>query len=279
MKSSKTLWGVAGIAAMLATLLFIGGFAYAVRTAVFPPPPGSGGLALPSPSSPAGDDLLTAKDIRILAVGDSLTRGIGDSAGKGYVERVREGLAAAMNKETYVWNLAISGSKTADLLEQVEHGDGRMLDYAKQANVILLTIGGNDLFQLGVSSGSNTDSPADPTALKLDFATVTKEMPTAIERLDKILSELSAANPKARIVYVMFYHPFLDYDTERAGSLYVQEWESKAFAIANRLGNVTVVPTYDLFQQVPVKYLYTDHFHPNPDGYARIAERVLQVLR
>ena len=26
-------------------------------------------------------------------------------------------------------------------------------------------------------------------------------------------------------------------------------------------------------------YLYTDHFHPNEAGYARIAERIMQALQ
>ncbi|MCL6456400.1 MAG: lipase [Gorillibacterium sp.] len=275
MRSTRWLWGFAGIAALLSTLLFFGGFVYAIRTAVFPGETHNAQAALPAPSSAVGEDISLSKEINILAIGDSLTRGVGDGTGKGYVERVKEGLKSSLDKETHVWNLAVSGAKTADLLKQLDESSARMVDYAKQANVILLTIGGNDLFQMGVDEET---ALTNQNEMVIDLESIKKNMPAALAQLEQILTRLSAANPKAHIVYVMFYHPFLDYDTERVGSLFVQQWEGKAFEIANRLGNVTVVPTYDLFQQVPVKYLYTDHFHPNPDGYERIAERVLQAL-
>ncbi|MBC8081332.1 MAG: lipase [Gorillibacterium sp.] len=277
MRSTRWLWGFVGMAALLSTLLFIGGFIYAIRTAVFPEEGNKVQPALPAPTSALAEDISSSKEINILAIGDSLTRGVGDATGKGYVERVKAGLQSSLGKETYVWNLAISGAKTADLLEQLDHTNtsARMQDYTKQANVILLTIGGNDMFQMGVKDDK---SPLNPNEMAFDLDLLKKNMPAALEQLDQILTRISKLNPKARIMYVMFYHPFLDYDTERVGSLFVQAWEGKAFEIANRLGNVTVVPTYDLFQQVPVKYLYTDHFHPNPDGYERIAERVLQAL-
>lgn len=280
MKSTKALWRISGTAALLATLLLIAGFGYAVRTVVFPGKTGPGAAVTPAPSSgsaaPASGDLTAVSRINILAVGDSLTRGIGDTSGKGgYVERVKEGLKSRLGKDTFVWNLAVSGAKTGDLLELLDEKNGAVADAAKKANVILLTIGGNDLFDIGIG---DPDAAARADKLTLDYDSIQKSLPEAYKRLDACLTRLSELNPTAKIVYLMFYHPFLDYDKERVGALFVQQWYAKAFEIANRLGNVTVVPTYDLFDQSPQKYLYTDHFHPNADGYARMADRVLQTL-
>ncbi|WP_058304518.1 GDSL-type esterase/lipase family protein [Gorillibacterium timonense] len=280
MLSTKALWRIAGTAALAATLLLIAGFGYAVRTVVFPGQASSPSTApVPSEtpvSSAASGDLDAASHINILAVGDSLTRGLGDTSGKGgYVDRVKDGLKTELGKDVYVWNLAVSGAKTADLLEQLQGKSDAIPDAAKKANVILLTIGGNDLFQMGIT---DPEAAANAGKLTVDYDSVQKNLPDALKRLEAGLTRLSELNPNAKIVYVMFYHPFLDYDKERIGALLVQQWYAKAFETANRLGNVTVVPTFDLFDQTPQKYLYTDHFHPNAEGYERIAERVLQTL-
>ncbi|MEO3944465.1 GDSL-type esterase/lipase family protein [Gorillibacterium sp. CAU 1737] len=280
MKSTTALWRIAGLSALLATLLMIVGFGYAVRTVLFPTKQESASpvpAPTPAPSiEGATGNLQQAKEIHILAVGDSLTRGLGDTTGKGgYVDRVKEGLKTKLDKDTFVWNFAISGSKTEDLLQQLEGSSQAIPEAARKANVILVSIGGNDLFQMGVT---DPEAAANAGQLTLDYAAVEAQLPAAFQRLEDSLTKLSQLNPNARIVYVMFYHPFLDYDKERVGALLVQHWYAKAFEIANRLGNVTVVPTFDLFDQTPQKYLYTDHFHPNAEGYARIAERVLQAV-
>jgi len=284
MISTKALWRIAGTAAFLATILLIIGFGYAVRTVVFPGKAVSGTGAAPAPaastaptsSSAASGDFSSVSRVTILAVGDSLTRGIGDTSGKGgYVDRVKDGLQKQLGKDVYVWNLAVSGAKTADLLRQLDEKNGAIADAAKKANVILLTIGGNDLFDIGIG---DPQAAAQADKLTLDYASIQKKLPDAYKRLESSLTRLSQLNPRAKIIYLMFYHPFPDYDKERAGALLVQQWYAKAFEIANKLGNVTVVPTYDLFDQSPPKYLFSDHFHPNSEGYARMAERVLQAL-
>jgi len=89
---------------------------------------------------------------------------------------------------------------------------------------------------------------------------------------------LSGMNPNATIVYVGLYHPFYDIPELRPASVYVQQWNDQAQQIAGRLANVVFVPTFDLFQLNFAKYIYSDHFHPNQDGYARIAARVVQAL-
>ena len=80
---------------------------------------------------------------RIVALGDSLTRGAGDAAGGGgYPERV----AAALRKSglaVTIENLAVDGSETGDFLRKIEDADvGRRV---AAASLILVSIGGNDL--------------------------------------------------------------------------------------------------------------------------------------
>lgn len=272
MKSTRTMWIAAGTVGLLSTLLFLSGFVYAFKTVVYPSAAAGPGQA---PQQTAAPTTTYPDNTYIMALGDSLTKGTGDVTGKGYVERVKEGLASDLKKDVFVWNYAKVGAKTADLLALLNDPNGKLTDLLKQANIVLLTIGGNDIFQSGITSQSAVNTAGE---LNIDYNNLQKEMPLSLDRLDKIISQIATVNPNAHIVYTMFYHPFLDYDTKRAGSTLIQQWSDKAFAIANRYPNVTVVPTYDLFSTNLLKYLYSDHFHPNQEGYARMASRVLQVL-
>ncbi|MGO4274197.1 lipase, partial [Paenibacillus sp. TAF58] len=76
------------------------------------------------------------------------------------------------------------------------------------------------------------------------------------------------------------YHPFLELDPKKEGSLIVQRWNNSVFEMMNRYPHMAIVPTYDLFEQNLIKYLSSaDHFHPNGDGYERIADRIVQILK
>lgn len=314
MKRTRLLWPVAGIAALLATLLFVSGFVYAVREILSPNPDRQ--EAAPQAERQPNDPLSQNK-IQILALGDSLTRGVGDEAGEGYVGKVKRALEKDTGKPVFVWNYAVNGARTQQLLAYLEAQSSA--DYVRQANIILLTIGGNDLNQFVNIPGTNETasqaapglprtkaqtpvspssaaegrqqtaaaSPAppvpggvvpgaDPVAIPYDE--IKKRMPEVLARFDTIIGKLAEMNPNAKIVYVGLYHPYLDYDPDRKGSALIQDWNYGAFQIANKYPNVTVVPTFDVFQNHLNEMLFGDHFHPNGKGYERMAERVIQVL-
>jgi lysophospholipase L1-like esterase len=270
MKSTRLLWRTAGITALLATVLFIAGFVYAVQSILHP----KGTDAAPAQPTPAaGSDLLAKDKLQIVALGDSLTKGMGDTTGEGYAGKVKKGLQQDAGKPVYMWNFAQNGWRTDQLLAELNRPGSEIPNSVRKADIVLLTIGGNDLFQFGVANNSmNTDR------LEIDYASLKEHLPKASSNLTKIIGRLAALNPQAKIVYVALYHPFLDYDPKREGSAIVQDWNNRAFAAANLYPNVTVIPTFDLFQKNLLKYLYSDHFHPNDAGYARMAERVIQAL-
>lgn len=312
MKRTRLLWPIAGIAALLSTLLFIFGFAYAVREILYPQPD-QAEFAPPAERQPL--DPLARNNIQIVALGDSLTKGVGDEAGEGYVGKVKRMLEQDAQKPVYVWNYAVNGARTQQLLSYLEAGSSA--DYVRQANIILLTIGGNDLNQFVTAPGgtaaaeqtapdaarSQAASPApdaasrQPTAalpaapaaagppgpgadaLAIPYDEIRKKLPDVLARLEQIIGKLVQLNPEAKIVYVGLYHPYLDYDPDRKGAAIIQEWNFGAAQIANRYPNVTVVPTFDLFQNHLNELLFGDHFHPNGRGYERMAERVIQVLK
>jgi lysophospholipase L1-like esterase len=270
MKSSSWLWRVLGITTLICLLVMLTGFGWALKDTWFP----KSGLTLPEVSKPevaTGGSWSDKKELYITSLGDSLTKGTGDSTGEGYVDRVIKSLSKAMDKPVYlVNNLAINGLHADELVTSLDESGFR--NGIGKADIILMTIGGNDLFQIAQEGGSLAEGGDLSPELLL------KRLPEAEERLKAVLSKIRQLNPTARIVYVGLYNAFYDLPEMRPVSEVVANWNDYAHTLAEQDGNTTVVPTYDLFELNLKMYLSSDHFHPNALGYARISERIVQAL-
>jgi len=265
------LWPALGFAMLACTLLLLAGFGWALRETWHP----SAGLALPQPSAePAatGGGPADKRQLLVVALGDSLTRGTGDETGDGYVRKTVKSLAQALGKPVQlVNNLAINGQTAAELVDRLDQKGVR--ESIARADIVLMTIGGNDLFQIAQSGGSVAEGgDVSPELLR-------EKLPGTEPLLDRIFAKLRKINPGARIVYVGLYNPFYDMPAARSVSATILEWNDYAHRIAASDGNMTVVPTYDLFEANVGAYLSSDHFHPNAQGYARIAARIVQALQ
>jgi len=269
--SAPWLWRVLGLTTLLCLVVLIVGFGWALRDTWFP----TEGAALPQvsapPSAAPGGGWETKETLYVTSLGDSLTKGTGDATGGGYVKGVVEGLSKALDKPVrLVNNLAINGLRADQLAVRLEESGFR--NGIAKADIVLLTIGGNDLFQIAQNGGSLVEGgDLSPELLE-------KRLPDASSRLETVFSKIRKLNPTARIVYIGLYNPFYDLPEMRPGSAVVAQWNDIAFRLAREDGNATVVPTYDLFELNIKMYLSSDHFHPNSQGYARIAERVVQSL-
>jgi lysophospholipase L1-like esterase len=202
---------------------------------------------------------------RIVALGDSLTRGAGDAAGGGgYPERV----AAALRKDgrlVTVENLGIDGIETRDLLGKVEEPDVRTR--IAGAQLILLSIGGNDLSH-SIRGALPGEAPADPTAAALGEAS---------QHLLRILPLLRKQNPSAPIRILGLYNPFPETFDRKLGKETLLKWNVALEEASYTVPGATVVPTADLFDERPDR-LSPDRFHPGANGYGEIAGRVLATL-
>ena len=123
--------------------------------------------------------------LQIVSLGDSLTRGVGDKEGIGYVGRMKEDLQKIINKIALT-NLAVSGAKMPDLLKQIESNGAQYS--IKQADVIVLTIGGNDLFPGWESLG------------KIDLETYRPDTETFQNEAKKIIEEIRKLNTDSPIL-------------------------------------------------------------------------------
>ncbi|NDI34456.1 GDSL-type esterase/lipase family protein [Chengkuizengella sediminis] len=259
MKSSRLLWSVILTVALLTTLIFIYGFVNAIQTVVYP-----GGSNLTTPEEEFIEDISPSdEEIVILSLGDSLTEGTGDKTQNGYVGVVRELLEEKENKPVYLRPFAVDGYTTDQLLDFIMTQSGTRTTI-KEANLILMTIGGNDMFSPG-------------NEIIIDSAR--ESMSPALENLKKIFSEIHTLNSEADIIYVGLFNPFTEIDEDGEISLFVQEWNNEVFKITTGYKQALFIPTYDLFYKNTKNYLSSDVYHPNEEGYKRIGERIVNALQ
>jgi len=203
---------------------------------------------------------------RIVALGDSLTRGTGDApGGGGYPERV----AAALRKDgrlVTVENLAVDGSETGDFLTKME--DTVVKERIAGASLILLSIGGNDLSHSIRGAALPGEAAADPTTPALASASL---------NLQRILPLLRKQNPSAPIRILGLYNPFPESFDRKMARETLLKWNVALEEASYGVPGTTVVPTADLFDERPDR-LSPDRFHPGANGYGEIAGRVLSTL-
>lgn len=267
MNSTTKIWTTVGLISGVSTLILIIGFLYAVNDIMNP----LGAMSM-EPQTPQQNPLpapAIEAALDVTAIGDSLAKGTGDDTGKGYARRSVELLKKDGAKSKLVNNLGINGLTTAKLLPLL---DDKGTQYAlKKAGVILLSIGGNDLFQ-GAQQYLNGGSLPTKKDLEVSVA-------VAGENFKKIVEKLVDINPDAQLVYVSLYNPFSDLEGMKdMGNNAVNHWNSMAMRTMNTYERTLIVPTYDLFANNGSIYLSGDHFHPNGEGYQAIAERIVQGL-
>ncbi|MCM3717402.1 GDSL-type esterase/lipase family protein [Fictibacillus phosphorivorans] len=203
-------------------------------------------------------------NLTIFALGDSLTRGTGDADGKGYVGYLSERLKKKSEQDITLFNTAIKGETSRGLLKQLRQSE--IQRQVKQADVIMMTIGGNDLFQQGKVLES------------LDKNAINGKKQIYLRNIKNIYKQLRELNQDAVIYHVGLYNPFSNLQDAKTTSSIVRDWNFQTAETAAQFNNIVYVPTFDLFQLQVENYLYSDQFHLNTEGYKLIAERVASLV-
>lgn len=196
------------------------------------------------------------REIAPIILGDSLARGAGDPTGHGIGGKLDLELKRRAIPAKRPVNIAINGARTADLLHQLESPNVRAL--LSQANVVIVSIGGNDLW--GGTDWRNAP-PQNPEAV----------MNAVLDRIERIVTIVREQNPRARIFLIGLYSPFGPQIVPL-----VSRWNAHEIERFSRDPNVTVVQTADLFSHRD--RLSADRFHPGSEGYELIARRIADAL-
>lgn len=207
------------------------------------------------------------KDQKIVAIGDSLTEGIGDETKNGGYVGILNHTFEDNNLNITVENFGKKGNRSDQLLKRLEKEE--IASAIKEADMVLITIGANDIMNVLKSNFMNvTMEPFQEERLKY------------IERLRAIFNKINDLNPDTQIYLIGFYNPFERHFGEiKELGMIIENWNDDGKSLAEEYDNVTYIPTKDLFSNSNVDLLAEDEFHPNSSGYKLMAQRVLEYLK
>jgi lysophospholipase L1-like esterase len=211
----------------------------------------------------ASQKLPENRPLSVVALGDSLTVGTGDETGKGYVAYVLETLTRKTDiPATLLANFARNGYTSDQLLSDFAV-DEDLRESIREADVVLMTIGGNDLVR--------PDLALSPEAIRSRF-------PVTLANIHNILVKIRGINKDAQIYYIGLYNPYDRVEGLEEASQLVSEWDEEMRTMSEAATGVTYVPTFDLFGENMMEYLAIDAYHLNAEGYLLVAERLAGLL-
>lgn len=257
------------------------------------------------------DHVMTAQQkitqVSIVALGDSLTQGVGDNQNLGgYPKRVGKLLAQKAHVKTKVFNFGKAGDRSDQIMNNLNQNDEQK-KAIKKADVILLTAGGNDLIKQ-LQGEVVGHSAADVEQI------VATTMPQYQKKLTQLLMTIREYNPQASIFLFGNYNPlyvyFPDFTTFNNSvkmynavnrtvvnqyhghyvSVFKQltygQYQSKqaqkelqATAADNKISFLSVLADAKADNTEKNRFISTaDHFHPNAHGYDFMAREMVKKM-
>ena len=208
------------------------------------------------------------KNIHVIGLGDSLTQGVGDELKKeGYFGRVTNKMDEWKGvKDVDAANLAKRGRRSDQLIDKLV--DPEVQSSVKTADLIFLTIGGNDIMKVVKSNLFNLQT--EPFYVELGKFE---------NRLDELFSIIRDLNGDAIIIVAGLYNPFsIVTDKTNEFEDIIADWNEAIEVRAMMDGRSCFVPVVDLFDSNTDMVYHTDFFHPNAKGYDAMSGRYLEKL-
>lgn len=229
------------------------------------------------------------KQLKLTAVGDSLTYGVGDATNNGgFVGLTQADLEATGQYQVTTKNYGVSGNTSTQILSRINK-QAKIRTDLKQANIITVTAGGNDLMhvlQQHFLSLSEKEITAGSTAFQ--------------KHLTTLLTTIRKENATAPIYVFGIYNPFYVYFPKMtAMTNSVSAWNQATqktlqgfqhvyyIDIDKVLSNVETVANKASAKEAlkeatsgdgnPLIFSQ-DHFHPNNAGYAQMTKQLMTKL-
>ncbi|WP_367341685.1 SGNH/GDSL hydrolase family protein [Limosilactobacillus sp.] len=252
------------------------------------------------------------KHIHLYAIGDSLTYGQGDEQKKGgYVSIVAHKIHHHYHTKVSTVNYGVSGDRSDQILYRLNH-QKQMRHDLRKADVITMTVGGNDLMQTLekiISTNSEKEINSD----------VAKSGNQYQQKLTKLMAAIRKENPRAPIFVLSIYNPVYTYfanvtsitrsiaqwnriTSETVGEdnnayfvnidhlMSYGQYHSKASrqklvhaaqkSGTDQLSQKQVTSILNHKNQNLNNYISTeDNFHPNHRGYEKMADRLFKSMQ
>ncbi|NQG97207.1 SGNH/GDSL hydrolase family protein [Streptococcus suis] len=224
-----------------------------------------------------GQEKLAPPKLTYLALGDSLTEGVGDETGQGgFVPLLAQELTNRYGYDITSYNQGVSGNTSSQILKRMEEEE-----LAKQmaaADLLTLTVGGNDLRKLLI--GHLTD---------LNDQVVAKGIRDYQKRLLQLIETARQDNPDLPIYVLGLYNPFLvNFPNLDQLDQLIQEWNQSTQETISSLTDVYYVDIYqdmveidqDQTEELKLEDLLTseDYFHPSHTGYEVIKKVMMEEI-
>ncbi|WP_390404466.1 SGNH/GDSL hydrolase family protein [Lacticaseibacillus jixiensis] len=230
--------------------------------------------------------------LKVTAVGDSLTHGVGDATNSGgYVALIKADLAQTGQYTVDTANFGVTGN-TAPQVQSRINKQAKLQQALKQADIITLTVGGNDL--MAVLQKHFFDITASD--VKSGNALFQK-------RLKKLVKSMRELNADAPIYVFGIYNPFYVYFPDlTAMTDSVKTWNDATQQTLKEVPHAYYVDidsvltkggttTTDKATKAKLKQavagdasanplIFTqDHFHPNNAGYAQMTKQLWHEMQ
>ena len=253
-------------------------------------------LVVPSThqSSKIAEKIKSIKNEKVtyVAIGDSLTQGVGDSSNQGgFVPVLSQALESDFDWQVTSRNYGIAGNTSNQILKRMQEKKDIQRDL-KKAKVMTLTVGGNDVIHVIKDNITN-----------LNVDTFTKPAQAYQKRLRQII-ELARKDNKTLPIYIVgIYNPFyLNFPEMTEMQTIVDKWNQSTEEVCKKYDNVYFVPVNDLlYKGIDGKGGVTssddssqsskssqdslndalfedDHFHPNNTGYQIMSDAILKRI-
>lgn len=206
--------------------------------------------------------------LNYLVLGDSVARGFGSqkTGPHGYSSLV----AKALKEEGIdldLVNRGVVGQTSAKLLQSIQ--DSQIQTDIRNADLISLTIGGNDLLKVALEEEK-------PLHILFSF----DEIQAKYEKnLSSIITTIRSLNRDAPILITSLYNPISpEKSYYRISNQMLKRWNSDMKRVADRNPFTYVVNVTDRLQGEEEQWLY-DQIHPNDQGYRLMAGGILDEIR
>lgn len=160
------------------------------------------------------------KTIRLVAVGDSLTEGVGDESEGGYVGQIKQTLTKRQHVKVKATNAGKSGDRSDQILARINKSKVLQRQIAR-ADVLTVTVGGNDLLQTleGSLTSNNTAK---------NNSTVAKAQTAYAKKLTTLFDKLRSLNKSASLFVFSIYNPvYVNFPNVTSITHYVSQWNDQ----------------------------------------------------
>lgn len=229
----------------------------------------------------------------ITVLGDSISTGYGlEDSQLSYCEYLQEYFDADLD------NFAKDGRQTSELLEQIENDDD-VRSSLENADLICVTIGGNDVLQIFLDAMSEVKTRGNNTSgeqfeLSQEFvqsfimkfaSAIGPAAAQAGENITEIREQIRELNPDAPVIMQTVYNPF-ETDNEKLNSIMkpLKTFTALYLGVINNAVKQQPEVIADIHEKFDENsWLYTNikkfDIHPNYVGHMLIAEEIIQTLK